>query len=108
MTPEASFSEEPPVLNKAGPLSMPDKPIRISTHAHFELRRRNITSSDVIATIRNPGQVLPSSKGRHIFQSKIGRSGRMLLRVIVKEEARAYHVITAYKSSKIAKYWRTP
>ncbi len=32
----------------------------------------------------------------------------MLLRVIVKEEADAYHVITAYTTSKVAKYWRKP
>jgi hypothetical protein len=32
----------------------------------------------------------------------------MLLRVVVKEDRRTYHVITAYQTSKIAKYWRTP
>ena len=26
----------------------------------------------------------------------------------VKEDALAYHVVTAYKTTKIAKYWRTP
>jgi hypothetical protein len=30
----------------------------------------------------------------------------MLLRVIVKEDATAYHVVTVYKTSKLAKYWR--
>ncbi len=49
---------------------------------------------------------MPAAKGRRIFQSKIGLAGRMLLRVIVKEDNHAYHVITAYKTSKIAKYWR--
>lgn len=87
---------------------MPAKPIRISSHARFEMGRRRLKRADVIATIRNPGQVLPSIKGRRIYQSKIGPAGRMLLRVIVKEDARAYHVVTAYKTSKIAKYWRTP
>lgn len=64
--------------------------------------------ADVIAPIRDPGQVLSSLKGRRIYQSKIGPGGRMLLRVIVKEDARAYHVVTAYQTSQIAKYWRTP
>lgn len=32
----------------------------------------------------------------------------MLLRVVVKEDAHVYHVITAYKTSKIAKYWKQP
>jgi hypothetical protein len=71
--------------------------------------RRRIKRGDVIATIRKPGQVLPSiNKGRQVYQSKIGPAGRMLLRVVVKELAGAYHVVTAYKTSKIAKYWRTP
>jgi hypothetical protein len=86
---------------------MATKPIQISHHARFEMRRRRIKRSDVIATIRNPGQVLPSVKGREVYQSFLyGR--RLLLRVVVKEEARAYHVVTAYKTTKIAKYWRKP
>jgi hypothetical protein len=87
---------------------MTTKPIRISAHARFEMRRRRVNRADVIATIRNPGQVVASIKGRVIYQSKIGRAGRMLLRVVVKEDAHAYHVVTAYKTSKIGKYWRTP
>jgi hypothetical protein len=86
---------------------MPAKSVHISAHAQFEMRRRGIRPSEVIRTIRNPGQVLPSSKGRQIYQSLVGRTGRLLLRVVVKEEANAYHVVTAYKSSKVAKYWRT-
>ena len=34
--------------------------------------------------------------------------GHLLLRVVVKEDATAYHVITSYKTSKVAKYWRQP
>ena len=57
--------------------------------------------------IRSPGQVLPSAKGREVFQGLIGRARRLVLRVIVKEDAHLYHVVTAYKTSKITKYWRT-
>jgi hypothetical protein len=87
---------------------MPAKAIRISSHARFEMRRRGIRPGDVFRTIRNPGQVLPSVKGREIYQRLIGTAGRMLLRVVVKQAAGAYHVLTAYKTSKVAKYWRTP
>ena len=87
---------------------MPAKPIRISGHARFEMGRRGISPANVMGVIRSPGQVLPSVKGRHIYQGLIGRGRRLLLRVIVKEDARAYHVVTAYKTSKIAKYWRRP
>jgi hypothetical protein len=72
------------------------------------MRRRGIRPIDVVRMIRSPGQVLPSFKGRHIFQGLIGRARRLLLRVIVKEDARAYYVVTAYKTSKVVKYWKTP
>jgi hypothetical protein len=32
----------------------------------------------------------------------------MLLRVVVREDARAYHVVTAYKTTRVAKYWSGP
>ena len=87
---------------------MPAKPVQIGGHVRFEMGRRGIRWADVVRIIRNPGQVLPSAKGRYIYQGLIGRAHRLLLRVIVKQDARAYHVVTAYKTSKVAKYWRTP
>ncbi len=87
---------------------MASKPIRISSHARFEMQRRRIRVSEIIRTIRNPDQVLPLVKERKIYQSLIGSARRFLLRVVVKEAARAYHVVTAYKTSKISKYWRSP
>jgi hypothetical protein len=86
---------------------MPAKPVRISQHARFEMRRRGIRRGEVVSMIRHPGQIVPSFKGRHIMQGLIGRAQRLLLRVIVKEDTRAYHVVTAYKTSKVAKYWKT-
>ena len=87
---------------------MAAKPIHISGHASFEMKRRGIKKSDVVNTVRAPDQVLPSEKGRTIYQSLLGSAGKLLLRVIVKEDSSAYHVITAYKTSKIAKYWKNP
>ena len=87
---------------------MPPKAIHISGHARFEMGRRGISVAGVTLMIRSPGQVLPSVKGRRIYQGLIGRTRRLLLRVIVKEDARAYHVVTAYKTNQIAKYWRKP
>lgn len=86
---------------------MPAKPIVIVPHARFEMRRRGISEADIEVVVRRPGQVVPSRKGRQIHQSKIA-AARMLLRVVVKEEATAYHVITAYKTNNIAKYWKQP
>lgn len=87
---------------------MPAKPIRISPHARFEMGRRGITAGEVTRVIRNPGQVLPSAKGRDVYQTFVGRGRRLLLRVIVREDTRVYHVVTAYKTSQVARYWRTP
>ena len=84
------------------------KPIQISGHAWFEMKRRGISRTQVVQMIRAPGQVVPSVKGREIYQGLIGRAGRLLLRVVVAADARAIHVVTAYKTSKIGKYWRTP
>lgn len=71
------------------------------------MQRRGVTEAEVTAAIRRPGQVLSAPKGRTIHQSKVA-GGRMLLRVVVREVAAAYHVITAYRTSKVAKYWRHP
>jgi hypothetical protein len=84
---------------------MAEKPIRFSKHARFEMRRRGITRDLAIKTIRAPGQVVPSKKGREIYQSIVGR---LLVRVIVKEDKNTYHVVTAYKTSKVKKYWSDP
>lgn len=72
------------------------------------MRRRGIAQAEVVRTIRNSGQVLPSVKGREIYHRLIGCAARLLLRVVVRREANAYHVIFAYKTSNIVKYWRTP
>jgi hypothetical protein len=71
------------------------------------LRRRRVSIKDVLRVIDRPDQVLPTVKGRKIFQSLL-RPRKLLLRVIVKEDLTAYHVITTYKTSQVAKYWRTP
>ncbi|MBI4602142.1 MAG: DUF4258 domain-containing protein [Planctomycetes bacterium] len=86
---------------------MPGKPVIVSGHARFEMRRRGIREAQVVGVVRLPGQVVPSRKGRHVYQAKIA-SGKMLLRVVVREDTSAYHVITAYKTSKVAKYWKRP
>ncbi|MGO9244004.1 MAG: DUF4258 domain-containing protein [Verrucomicrobiia bacterium] len=86
---------------------MAAKQILIAPHALFEMQRRGISQADLETVVRHPQQIVPSSKGRHIRQSRLP-PGQMLLRAVVKEEAQVYHVITAYKTSKIAKYWKQP
>jgi Domain of unknown function (DUF4258) len=109
----SSRSGAPPLIDHANPpktgdgkLIMSEKRILFSGHARFEMKRRGISRALAEATIRAPGQVVPSEKGREIYQAIVGRRGRLLIRVIVKEAENAYHVVTAYKTSRIKKYWR--
>lgn len=60
----------------------------LSAAAAAELGRSLAKRGDVhiVRPIRSPGQVLPSSKGREIYQRLIGRAGRLLLRLVLKQE----------------------
>jgi hypothetical protein len=72
------------------------------------MRRRGISRAEVVRTILRPGQVVPTVKGRMNYQRLMLSAGRLLLRVVVAESPAAYHVVTAYKTRKVAKYWRNP
>jgi hypothetical protein len=65
------------------------KLIRISGHARFEMKRRDIRLSAALRMVRTPGQVVPSIKGRQIFQGFLDKARCMLLRVVVKEDSHA-------------------
>lgn len=83
--------------------------IILSEHALFEAKRRNIEAERIYSLFKTPHQRLSSRKGRVIVQSKYHDSimdKEMLLRVIGSEIAGRFHVITAYKTSKIGKYWQ--
>jgi len=82
--------------------------ISITGHAKFEAERRNIPEELIKSTVEEPGQQIPSKKGRMIFHQRYYdriENKEMLLRVIGKEEAGKFVVITVYKTSKIEKYW---
>jgi hypothetical protein len=82
--------------------------IILTGHARFEAKRRRIAIDLIHSVVAAPQQHFPTVKGRTILQSKyydpvLGRE--MLLRVIVERRETADLVITAYKTSKIEKYW---
>lgn len=80
----------------------------IKGHASFEAKRRGITQELIKSVVKNPQQKLLSKKGRVIVQNKYydhAENKEMLLRVIGTEMSEAFHVITAYKTSKTSKYW---
>ncbi len=83
--------------------------IIFSEHALFEIKFRKIKKEDVERLIRHPMQKIPSKKNRIIIQGRYSdyiEHKEMLLRIIGEEAENAFHVITAYKTSKIEKYWK--
>jgi hypothetical protein len=63
----------------------------------------------VIEVIENPATSEPSRRGRIILQGRYLDSHlnkEVVLRVIGIKEQAAFKVITVYKTSKFAKYWK--
>ncbi len=81
---------------------------RYSRHATEELVRRGIPRAMADEVLRRPQQIVPERDSRAAYQSKVDFSdGRtFLLRLIVDEATDPVMVVTAYRTSKIEKYWR--
>jgi hypothetical protein len=80
----------------------------LTDHAKFELGRRQLSEETVISVAQEPEQVMRLQKGRKICQSKYYDSQadkEMLLRVVCEERLDLLLVVTAYRTSKIDKYW---
>ena len=84
---------------------------RICRHAEWEITRRGIPITSVQAVMAHPEQRLvdESREDRWIYQSRVpSEDGKMnLLRVVVDEVETPSVIITAYRTSKIEKYWST-
>lgn len=82
----------------------------LSPHGVSSMARRRVSEADVRAVLAAPEQVLAVRAGRVVLQSrKTLEDGRVqLLRVFVDNDRVPPEVVTAYRSSKIAKYWRQP
>jgi hypothetical protein len=82
---------------------------RLSRHAEWEMARRGIPLAVVQVVMACPEQRLAdeSRAGRWILQSRFRfEDGKMyLVRVVVAEHEQPPVIVTAYRTSKIAKYW---
>jgi len=89
---------------------MKPDPVRdyvITNHASFEMKRRGISPRQVQNVLKNPGQRLTIRNGRDVLQSQISEGGRrFLIRVFVDVDRSQAEVVTAYRTSRIGKYWR--
>ena len=81
----------------------------ITAHAAYELARRGLSEENVRAVLLAPGQRLEVRPGRVVLQSRLvdaDAGTEYLVRVFVDIDRRPAEVVTAYRTSKIAKYWR--
>ncbi|HEX4138304.1 MAG TPA: DUF4258 domain-containing protein [Bryobacteraceae bacterium] len=82
---------------------------RLSSHAEWEMARRGIQPAQVQAVMDQPEQRLfdDSRTGRWIYQSRLQFDDEKiyLLRIVVDEDEQPPTIVTAYRTSKIEKYW---
>jgi hypothetical protein len=83
-------------------------PFRLSQHAQEEMVRRAIPLEMVQGVLAEPQQVVDDPSGCKVRQSQVdfGTGKPYLLRVFVNEATVPAIVVTVYRTSKIAKYWR--
>jgi hypothetical protein len=84
------------------------KRIVFSDHAREQLAERTLVESGAVETVMDPDDVVVS--GDRLVAQKViyERSRAYLLRVIYEEQAETLHIISVYKTSKIAKYRSAP
>jgi hypothetical protein len=79
----------------------------VTSHAAFEMRRRGIEEGAVRHILAAPEQRHAVRPGRDVLQSRIAFAGKSyLLRVFVDIDRDPAEVVTVYRTSRIAKYWR--
>ena len=87
----------------------PIKNYRLTEHAREEMARRQISQDDVANVLSAPEQTGFVREGRNVYQSRIEIDKppqKYLLRVFVDVDRKPPEVVTVYRTSKIAKYWR--
>jgi len=76
-------------------------------HAAIEINRRDLTVKTIDEILKSPEQRLDVRPGRVVLQSRIEESGlEYLIRVFVDIDRNPAEVVTAYRTSKVLKYWR--
>lgn len=84
--------------------------IVLSEHVRQQAARRGIDEAIIRAVAGAPEQVVPVRHGREVRQSRVPfpPSGiQYLVRVFVDVSPGLETVVTAYRTSRIEKYWRS-
>ena len=82
--------------------------IKISEHASEQSLRRGLSDTTVLEVARAPEQRVVIRPGREIRQSRMAMpaGGKLyLVRVVVDTGTQTETVVTAYRTSRIDKYW---
>ncbi|MGH2461122.1 MAG: DUF4258 domain-containing protein [Chloroflexota bacterium] len=81
----------------------------MTAHARDEMRRRGISEAEVAAVLIAPEQTEEVYAHRSVRQSRLTHGDppkTYLLRVFVDTDRHPPDVVTAYRTSKVEKYWR--
>lgn len=80
----------------------------LTAHARFETERRGISEDVLRQVLAAPEQRIYVRPGREVLQSRLTFQGKTyLVRVFIDVDREPAEVVTAYRTSKIEKYWRT-
>ncbi len=84
------------------------KRIRFAAYAEEQIRERGLSEEAVTRAIQEPEQVVEGERAsRKIAQKRLREAGKeYLLRVVYEEDGEEITVGTAYRTSKVSKYWR--
>jgi hypothetical protein len=79
----------------------------LTPHASAEILRRGLDVAIVRGVLADPEQRIVVRPGREVAHSRIEFAGRLyLVRVFVDVDRSPAEIVTAYRTSKIDKYWR--
>jgi hypothetical protein len=79
----------------------------LTAHAIRELSRRALDEETVRGVLASPEQRASVRPGREVLQSRRTILGReYLVRVFVDTDRQPPEVVTAYRTTKVRKYWR--
>ncbi|MDF9409498.1 MAG: hypothetical protein A4E52_00070 [Pelotomaculum sp. PtaB.Bin013] len=81
--------------------------IHFTKHAKGQLKERGLAEEIVIETLLNPEQAFYQEPDVFVSQRRYRLKGKeYLIRVASKRNGEILVVLTAYRTSKISKYWR--
>ena len=89
---------------------LPISEFRLTDHAQLEIELRRISETVITRVLSAPEQIEMIRPGRVVYQSRVEFGDPpqpYLVRIFVDIDRQLPEVVTAYRTSKIDKYWRT-